>query len=81
MPCIFSGHFKFYMLMYVPKVFEVQSGIFRDILRFCLSHLRQSLDTLSGGYRFFIYDMSKIIIKNCIKTIFIVPLCIGGKNI
>ena len=30
MPCIFSGHFKFYMLMYVPKVFEVQSGIFRD---------------------------------------------------
>ena len=25
--------------------------------------------------------MGKIIIKNCIKTIFIIPLCIGGKNV
>ena len=25
--------------------------------------------------------MRKVIIKNCVKTIFVVPLCISGKNI
>ena len=52
-----------------------------NVLRFCRSYLPQSLNTLSGSNRFLIRDMRKIIIKNCIKTIFVVPLCIGGKNI
>lgn len=51
-----------------------------NVLWFCYPYLLQSLNALSGCNWLLIHDMSEVLIENCIKTIFIIPLCISGKN-